>query len=285
MNQALNAKNWIDGGNNYILKGNPKNKWVGFQETVLLQLFKAFGDDFNIVIWTDIQNEDDYYCIPYTALKHLFIDEHKTTGKYPNRWTGIILDHHFLMHSNSQLSVDILSHYAKKFITESLIERNDDFFLENAKAEINIRLGQSKFRRGVLKNFNNRCALTDISEPALLTASHIVPWSHKKDFRGDISNGICLYIEYDALFDKGFISFNDNLEVIITSDISILSKRLSEKLNAIKGKQLRSPIYSALNKEYLEYHRRVVFEHWLSKEYKNKKSEKGNAARIQFLNQ
>ncbi len=80
MNRALNIKNWDDGGNNYVLKGNPKNKWVGFQETVLIELSQFFGDNFNIVIWTDEQNEDDYYCIPYNAVKHLFIDEHKTTG-------------------------------------------------------------------------------------------------------------------------------------------------------------------------------------------------------------
>jgi putative restriction endonuclease len=46
MNQALNIKNWTDGGNNYVLKGNPKNKWVGFQETVLTQLSDKFADNF-----------------------------------------------------------------------------------------------------------------------------------------------------------------------------------------------------------------------------------------------
>jgi hypothetical protein len=85
MNRALEIKNWSDGGNNYILKGNPKNKWVGFQETVISQLTEKYGANFNIIIWTDKQDEDDYYCIPYSKIKHLFANEHKTTGKYPNR--------------------------------------------------------------------------------------------------------------------------------------------------------------------------------------------------------
>jgi len=259
MNRALDIKNWKDGGNNYVLKGNPKNKWIGFQETVLRQLSEAFNNNFNIVIWTDENNESDYYCIPYKSIQHLFVDEHKTTGKYPNRWTAIILDHQFLMHSNTQLSVNISEFYAKPLIFQSYIEFEDDFYIENAKAEINIRLGQSKFRKGVLKNFGNKCALTGISELSLLTASHIIPWSHKKDFRGDVSNGICLYIEYDALFDKGFISFTDNLITIITKDTSIFSGHLREKLKALNGKQLSKPLNKTLNIEYLNYHRTNIF--------------------------
>lgn len=85
MNRALTIKNWNDGGNNYVLKGNSKNKWVGFQEKVLVELISKFDDNFNIVIWTDENNENDYYCIPYKTVKHLFTDEHKTTEKYPDR--------------------------------------------------------------------------------------------------------------------------------------------------------------------------------------------------------
>lgn len=163
------------------------------------------------------------------------------------------------MHSNTQLSVNISSYYAKKLLSEPFIQLVDDFFIENAKAEINIRLGQSKFRKGVLKKFGNRCALTEISELSLLRASHIVPWSHKKDFRGDISNGICLYVEYDALFDEGYISFTNNLETIITSDISKFSDELKEKLQAVSGRQLRNPQNKKLNKDYLDYHRTTIF--------------------------
>lgn len=259
MNQALNIKNWRDGGNNYVLKGNPKNKWIGFQQTVLADLSKKFGDNFNIVIWTDKKNDSDYYCLPYKVVKHLFVEEHKTTGKYPNRWTAIILDHQFLMHSNTQFSVDITKYYAVPLLSLPTIELDDDYVIENAKAEINIRLGQSKFRKGVLKNFGNKCALTEISELTLLTASHIVPWSHNKDYRGDISNGICLYIEFDALFDKGFISFTNDLKVIVTSHKSKFSKQLKDKLDPINGRQLRQTINKNLNKEYLHYHRTKIF--------------------------
>ena len=101
--------------------------------------------------------------------------------------------------------------------------------------------------------------MTEISEQSLLTASHIVPWSHNKDCRGDISNGICLYIEIDALFDKGFISFTNDLKVIVTSDKSRLSEQLKGKLELLKGKQLKPAKNKELNKGYLEYHRTKIF--------------------------
>jgi predicted restriction endonuclease len=163
------------------------------------------------------------------------------------------------MHSNSELSVNIEKYYGKPIINKPNIEVNEDFFIENAKAEINIRLGQSKFRKGVLKNFGSKCALTEICEPALLTASHIIPWAHKKQYRADISNGICLYVEIDALFDKGFITFNDKLETIISTDLSSLSEELRNRLIAIKGKKLRPAKKKKLKLEYLEYHRNMIF--------------------------
>ena len=259
MNRALDIKNWGDSGNNYVLKASADNKWSGFQDSVITKLTASFGDNFNIVIWTDEQNENDYYCIPFKILKHLFVAEHKTTGKYPNRWTAVIINHQFLMHSNSELSVDISSYYSLPLIQKTLFDISDDFFIENAKAEINIRLGQSKFRKGVLKNFGNKCALTGITELSLLTASHIVPWSHNKNFRGDISNGICLYIEYDALFDKGFISFTDKLETIIASNTTIFSNHLKDKLQSINGRQLNQPLIKTISNEYLDYHRTKIF--------------------------
>ncbi len=260
INEALNIKNWSNGGNSYVLKGNVKNKWVGFQESVINQLLTKYSGNFNIVIWINESIQCDYYCIPYNYLKHLFVEEHKTTGKYPNRWTAIIKNHQFQMHSNSSLSIDISKYYSAETNIHNLelFEDYDSFFIENAKAEINIRIGQSKFRSGVLKNFNLKCAISGISEQSLLTASHIIPWAHNKNTRADIANGICLYNEYDALFDKGYISFTDNLEVIITPLIDTLSNALALKLNTLPSKILNQPNLKAINKSYLSYHRNNI---------------------------
>ena len=68
-----------------------------------------------------------------------------------------------------------------------------------------LRTNQSFFRRMILASYDARCAITGISEPELLVASHIVPWSVDKAVRLDPRNGICLNALHDRAFDKGLI--------------------------------------------------------------------------------
>ncbi len=58
----------------------------------------------------------------------------------------------------------------------------------------------------------------------LLIASHILPWSGHEAERLNVRNGIALNRLHDAAFDQGFISFDDNLHVL-------LSKRLRDFLS------------------------------------------------------
>ncbi|SRR6266545_800488 len=111
MNKALEFENWRKGGNHYVKRATSNNKWVGFQESVIKELRSKSGDDFFLVIWTSESRENDFYKIPFRKVKHLFTEKHKTTGKYPDRWTAIIWEDQFLMHSNSQLAVDIKADY------------------------------------------------------------------------------------------------------------------------------------------------------------------------------
>jgi HNH endonuclease len=53
------------------------------------------------------------------------------------------------------------------------------------------RIGQDVFREALMDYWGRRCPLTGISEPALLRASHIVPWADCSDAqRLDVHNGI-----------------------------------------------------------------------------------------------
>ena len=120
MNKACTLQNWKHGGKHYVLNATSHNQWVGFQETVIDKLKKKFGNEFYLVVWGNKQEENDFYKIPFKKLKHLFTDEHKTTGNLKNRWTATIVDRHFLMHSNSKLAIDINDDYGnlhKDFIS------------------------------------------------------------------------------------------------------------------------------------------------------------------------
>ena len=66
-----------------------------------------------------------------------------------------------------------------------------------------------------------RCPLTGISEPALLRASHIVPWSDCTDaLRLDVHNWLLLSALWDAAFDRGLISFADDGTVLASPQLS-----------------------------------------------------------------
>ena len=73
------------------------------------------------------------------------------------------------------------------------------------------RIGQDVFRAALVDYWDSRCPLTGITDPALLRASHIVPWSDCDDEqRLDVHNGLLLSALWDAAFDQGLVSFADD---------------------------------------------------------------------------
>lgn len=73
------------------------------------------------------------------------------------------------------------------------------------------RKGQDIFRRALLNYWEGRCAVTAITQPQLLRASHIVPWAlcRSDAERLDAENGLLLAAHWDAAFDAGLVSFTD----------------------------------------------------------------------------
>jgi hypothetical protein len=76
------------------------------------------------------------------------------------------------------------------------------------------RIGQDIFRTSLMDYWQGRCPLTGIIDPALLRASHIVPWAEcdSDAERLDVYNGLLLSALWDAAFDRGLVTFNDEGE-------------------------------------------------------------------------
>lgn len=73
------------------------------------------------------------------------------------------------------------------------------------------RIGQDIFRAGLMDYWQGRCPLTGITDTALLRASHIVPWKDctSDAERLDVHNGLLLSALWDAAFDRGLVTFDD----------------------------------------------------------------------------
>lgn len=85
-----------------------------------------------------------------------------------------------------------------------------------------VRVGQNIFRESLSVYWNGRCPMTGISDPELLIASHIISWSKCESDaeRLNVYNGILLSSLWDAAFDKGLISFDDEGVVLVAPDLS-----------------------------------------------------------------
>lgn len=80
------------------------------------------------------------------------------------------------------------------------------------------RVGQGLFREALLDYWQGRCCVTGLAVSPLLRASHIKPWAGcaDDDERLDVFNGLLLAPHVDALFDGGWISFEDSGAVIVS---------------------------------------------------------------------
>ena len=101
------------------------------------------------------------------------------------------------------------------------------------------RVGQNIFRDALLEYWNGRCPMTGITDPALLRASHIVPWAECESDaqRLDVYNGLLLSALWDAAFDAGRVSFADTEEILLHPGLGAADRKaLTEGATArLKG--------------------------------------------------
>jgi 5-methylcytosine-specific restriction protein A len=112
------------------------------------------------------------------------------------------------------------------------------------------RVGQGAYRKSILHRWSYQCAATGFNDTRVLIASHILPWKDANDEqRLDVDNGILLSPDFDALFDKHLISFEQSGKIIIPENGSTNSL----KSLGITGQEKIQKL-SEGNKEYLKHH-------------------------------
>jgi putative restriction endonuclease len=124
---------------------------------------------------------------------------------------------------------------------------------------IKTRVNQSAFRKIVLANYSQECAISGLNEPQLLVASHISPWSSDVKNRLNPSNGLCLNMLYDKAFDKHLISFDNDLKLMVSPLLSAsLNESVSINFKMINGKILKEASKYSPDISLLERHRSIM---------------------------
>jgi putative restriction endonuclease len=124
------------------------------------------------------------------------------------------------------------------------------------KALIQARRGQGLFKQAVAR-FEDECRITKVDNGAHLIASHIKPWRESTDEeRLAGGNGLMLTPSIDHLFDRGFISFADEGDVLISPVADRVSLR---RMGVECEKPIHTGRFNSDQKHFLEYHRTQIF--------------------------
>ena len=136
----------------------------------------------------------------------------------------------------------------------------DDFTGETRQVITTQRIKQHFFRRAVLSSYRGRCCMCGVSDPRLLVASHIVPWSKDKANRLNPSNGLCLSAIHDLAFDKGLITLTDDFKIVVSEELRRRKEAfVIEVLLPLNGRSIEPPDRFAPQAEFIAWHRNELF--------------------------
>lgn len=172
--------------------------------------------------------------------------------EFHSDWEKLALD--------CQILREALDKNVSYFVQEDTELALEDFTGETKQVLIEQRIKQNFFRRAVMSSYHGRCCMSGLSDPRLLIASHIVPWSKDKANRLNPSNGLCLSAIHDKAFDKGLITLTNDFQIVISDEL----KRRDEVfikgvLLPLDGKQIELPERFMPSVEFVSRHREEFF--------------------------
>ena len=142
-------------------------------------------------------------------------------------------------------------HLAQYIATETLIPDTE------REALIMARRGQGLFKRNVQRH-EAHCRLTGVDRIEHLIASHCKPWRdcESNEERLDGENGLLLTPSVDHLFDRGFISFeNDGTLLVSPAAHQESLRRMGIPVDDVRN----VGGFTEGQKRYLEFHRESLF--------------------------
>ena len=138
---------------------------------------------------------------------------------------------------------------------EISIAEEENITTSERESIIKSRIGQGKYREKLLEECPF-CPITMVNDERLLIASHIKPWvKSNKEEKVDPKNGFMFTPTYDKLFDRGFISFEDDGTMLVSPWISPMNQK---RLGIFNGKKIKA-LPTEGRENYLLYHREFIF--------------------------
>jgi putative restriction endonuclease len=135
------------------------------------------------------------------------------------------------------------------------ITRSSNIPETTRKAIVLARRGQGVFKQNVMR-IERACRLTGVTRIEHLRASHCKPWrDSNNEERLDGENGLLLTPSADHLFDRGFLGFEDNGDLIVSP---VAHPESLARMGVESGKRINVGRFSEQQRHYLEFHRNSV---------------------------
>jgi putative restriction endonuclease len=140
-------------------------------------------------------------------------------------------------------------------VAEAWLQHRSDLGWLKKETLIRARRGHGQYRQE-LEKVETGCRLTGLIDRRHLRASHIKPWCvASDDEKLDPNNGLLLSPHAEHLFDRGYISFTDQGELMVSKFLNPVVLSDWGLKESIKPKP-----FNAKQCVYLAYHRNRVFE-------------------------
>lgn len=129
--------------------------------------------------------------------------------------------------------------------------------LTESTRTVSVRLAQGFFRKAVRAAYGDRCAVTGMSVPEFLIASHIAPWAEDEGNRARPTNGLLLSSLHDAAFDRHLVSFDDEFRLLVGKRLRdhFTNSVVRESFAPFEGRPLRMPERHAPDPSLMARHR------------------------------
>ena len=222
---------------NWLIRNNRPLRYSKTLITISKDLKKVNYNDYDLY---SIQNIDIVKRIKndYLNINEYYEKNHRGQNMYNSALNRYI---EFLEDNNQNILLEDI----QQIIGNTIVINTEK---ENL---VKCRIGQGDFRDKLIKYWNG-CSVTRYQNTEILIASHIKPWREStSEERLDSFNGLLLTPNLDKLFDKGFISFDDEGKILISKSL------INFELLGI-DKNMKIAIENK-HRKYLNFHRNRIF--------------------------
>lgn len=236
---------WADGsGNTYHYSFKAREGTISYTEKANRVLVDQPDHQYPILLFTETGSRwtyEGHFSVSDIRDDHVVLERALIPLRRTSTGTPPALHEDIVPEGDDSAAIDSLLHNGS-------IPRTERVQL------IKARIGQGLFRSRVAE-IEHFCRITGISDSRFLIASHIKPWSRSsRAEKLDGSNGLLLTPNIDRLFDKGHITFGDDGQVRVSSQLPT---------DVLRVWGLNTPVpptpLSPRQRRYMAYHRTAVF--------------------------